>query len=159
MALPPELEMAGAQAQEAEDAAFEAAAPTGKYSARALNQVVKSLNAVLPLFGVAAYPEFTEDQTQLPVEFVKQLTMAFKAADESGVMGDVDLTRTTDDRGLLMLAGKLDVLAKSRDFRDWVKSPPEKKVEPEDKMPMNGKPEGEMPMGEDEMDSLMMSRA
>jgi hypothetical protein len=104
------------------------AAPQGNFSARALNAVVRELNALLPLFGAPAYPEFTEDQTVFPPEFVEQLMMVAGAAGQAGVTFDMDLAMVEDDRDLAMLAGLLKTLGAEEAFIAFLQQPIEEEV-------------------------------
>lgn len=154
--MPPELEAMGQQVQAKEDEAFGMASPQGDFHAKQLNTLVDGLNQVLPLFGVDAYPTFSEDTTVFPPDFVRLLSMVAKAAGDSGSM-ELDLTDVKTDRDLVVLAGKLSALAKDRDFRDFLKQPAKpaavdakqgKKVEASEKPSMS----------DEEMDALFASR-
>mgnify|MGYP003646427682 CR=1 FL=1 len=115
------------------DEGYNAASPSGKYSLRALNTLVDSLNMVLPLFQVEPYPAFTEVPTSLPGEFVKLLSMVADAAEEAEE-DTITVSDMTDDAALNMGSGILRVLAKSKDFKRFL-AQPEAKGEVEEAIP------------------------
>ena len=94
-------------------------APQGKFTAGALNRMIKELNVVLEMFG-ETYPEFAEDITVFPQEFVTALSMVKSAADDSGVGLELEFTDITDDRDLAIIAGRLRELAKSKEFMKFL---------------------------------------
>ena len=151
-------------AMEAEEGMFEEMAPKGKFTPKGLMPLVKETNKMLPLFGQEPnYPALKEAMGQLPTDFVRILAM-FSAAVDDAIAADVlspdmalDFSAVKDDTGLMMLAGKLNNILKSMEFKRFLKEPqPEKGEEEEmtydeEKTPM---PE----MAEEAADSLMMSR-
>ena len=121
MSIPTDL-MAQASAIGAQDELIEAEAmmlPEGKFSAGALNRLVNELNGVLELFG-ESYPEFEEDITIFPQEFVQSLNMVGAAAADAGVEFEIVFEDIADDRDLAMLAGQLRTLAKDRAFQRFL---------------------------------------
>ena len=69
------------EAESAREGAFEQMAPSGDFPVGDLNALVDSLNQVLPMFKLPAYPPFAEDiDGPLPGEFVQQLSMVADAA-------------------------------------------------------------------------------
>ena len=121
MSIPTDL-MAQASAIGAQDELIEAEAmmlPEGKFSAGALNRLVNELNGVLELFG-ESYPEFEEDITIFPQEFVQSLNMVGAAAVDAGVDFEIVFEDIADDRDLAMLAGQLRTLAKDRAFQRFL---------------------------------------
>ena len=107
--------------------------PQGKFSQNALNRLVKELNVVLELFG-QSYPEFEEDITIFPEEFVSSLTMVKSAADDAGVDFEITLEEISDDRDLAMVAGQLRKLGKDKTFKRFLEANtlmPEEEVEEE----------------------------
>lgn len=109
---------------------FAESAPVGQFSKKSLNNLVKSTNKLLPAFGQSPdYPEFKEDATSLPTDFVRVLGM-FASATISATEGDVispelvvDIDIITDDHGLTLTAGKLDALSRDKSFKKWLKEP------------------------------------
>jgi len=145
-----------------EDAMFMEMAPKGKFSKAALNSLVKAHNKVSEMFGLPEYPAFDADQTEFPVKFVRELAMIMAAVEDAIAAGEVgqemaiDLASVKGDRDLASLAGRLDMLAKSKDFRKWLSSKPEEEVATKPEMEVS---ETEMAApGEGEIDQLMMSR-
>tara|TARA_R100000700_G_C3162851_1_gene138545 strand:+ start:531 stop:998 length:468 start_codon:yes stop_codon:yes gene_type:complete len=121
MSIPTDL-MAQASAIGAQEEMIEEAVlmqPQGKFSAGALNRLVKELNVVLEMFG-ETYPEFEEDITIFPQEFVQSLNMVVAAADDAGVEFEIDMEEITDDRDLAMVAGQLRKLAKDKTLQKFL---------------------------------------
>ena len=152
--LPPELSAIAQQVDEAENQVYSQASPRGEFTLVGLNTLVAALNEVLPFFSVESYPDFAEDVESLPVDFLKLLTMVFKAAADSGAMPAEDLGKVKSDKDLTMLAGKVSALAKDRDFQAFLRSPPKPKAAPKEEM----SPKMEEEMGEEDIDSLLSSR-
>ena len=166
MALQVEIETAEGE----DEAMYAEMAPTGRYSKKALNNLVKATNRLLPLFEQKPdYPTFTQDvDGQLPTDFVRVLAM-FQGAINGAVQmdaidGEFDFTLEdlTDDNAINMVAGKLSSIAKNRDFRNFLKGPPEEGVVVEEaEMTEEGQMETPMTaedMSEDELDKLFMGR-
>lgn len=123
---------------------IEAATPTGSYSVNGLNALVNALNKVLPLFQMPDYPTFDEDiNGPLPEEFVRQLAMVNEAAMAANLEPMV-FEEATDDTGLQMMAGRLDMLAKDKTFKAFLEEQvsmideemPEEEVEMVEETPM-----------------------
>lgn len=64
-----------------------------------------------------SYPEFEEDITVFPEDFVRMLDMVASAASDAGVDFELDMQSITDDRSLMMVAGQLRNLAKDKTFK------------------------------------------
>ena len=151
-----ELEMA----EEADAEMFESMAPRGDFTSRGLSPLVRGTNALLPLFGQSAdYPE-VEDTDVLPVDFTRILAM-FQQAVEEAIEADVlreemriDLDGVRDDTALMTIAGKLEMLAKDKDFKSFLQEPLE---EEEGEEAMDSEPEMET-MSTEEEDELLMGR-
>lgn len=118
------------EAELADEQSYDAMAPTGKFSAKALNALVKSTNKILPLFGQTPdYPTFSQDITKFPTDFVRVLGMISQATKDAAaaeaITPDmvVSLDNLTDDRSLLVEAGRLDALSKNKDFKSFLKEP------------------------------------
>jgi CBS domain-containing protein len=91
--------------------------PKGKFSASALNGLVKAFNQALSSAGMEGdYPTFTSDQTVFPVDFVRGLAMLSDAAAESGSGIEITLAGVVSDRDVALLASKVAALAKSEEF-------------------------------------------
>ena len=123
-----EAEQVGAAMDAEMSSALAAAAPQGKFSARALNALVAELNAILPMFGAPLYPEFAEDITVFPPEFVEQIMMLAGAAEQAGIDSGIDLSDIEDDRDLAKLAGVLKILAANEAFIAFLQTPVEEEV-------------------------------
>ena len=79
--------------------------PTGKFSALALNALVAELNQILPMMGRSdMYPDFTEDQTTIPMDFLQLIMAVQSIADMAQVEFDIDLGAMTDDAQIAKLA-------------------------------------------------------
>jgi hypothetical protein len=153
----------GEQATEAEDEMFMEMAPKGKFTPKGLMALVKETNKMLPLFGQEGnYPALNQAMGQLPTDFVRILAM-FSAAVDDAIASDVlspdmalDFSGVKDDTGLMMLAGKLNSILKSMEFKRFLKEPQPQKEEEEMTYDEERTPMPEM--GEDDAESLMMSR-
>jgi hypothetical protein len=92
--------------------------PKGKFSASALNGLVKAFNEALTAGGMEGdYPTFSGDQTVFPVDFVRGLAMLSDAAAESGSGVEITLAGVVSDRDVALLASKVAALAKSEEFQ------------------------------------------
>ena len=85
MDLMAEAEAVGKQEQMIADSAM--ITPQGKFSKNALNRLVKELNVVLDMFE-QSYPEFEEDITVFPEDFVRMLDMVASAVSDAGLDRD-----------------------------------------------------------------------
>jgi hypothetical protein len=145
-------------AEEADAEMYEAMAPTGDFTSRGLDPLVRATNRMLPLFDQSGdYPE-VEDTNRLPVDFTRILSM-FKAAVDDAIDQDVvreemriDLDGVKDDTALMTIAGKLDMLSKDKDFKKFLAEPID---EEEDEEAMDRDAEMETMSAEDEDDFLM----
>tara|TARA_R110000824_G_scaffold57390_4_gene156181 strand:+ start:111 stop:629 length:519 start_codon:yes stop_codon:yes gene_type:complete len=146
-------------AEEADDQMFAAMAPRGDFTSRGLGPLVRGTNALLPLFGQSAdYPE-VEDTEVLPTDFVRILAM-FQQAVEEAIEEDairdemrIDLDDVRDDTALMTIAGKLEMLAKDKEFKRFL----QEEVDGEEEGEMDREPEMET-MSPEEEDAMMMSR-
>ena len=123
MSIPMDL-MAEAQAVGAEQDVLREATmitPQGKFSKNALNRLVKELNVVLEMFE-QSYPEFEEDITVFPEDFVRMLDMVASAASDAGVDFELDMQSIVDDWSLMMVAGQLRKLSKDKTFKKFLES-------------------------------------
>ena len=96
------------------------AAPTGQFSADALNRLVEEVNKLLPQMGLPLYPTFTEDITVFPPEFVDVLIGLAGAADAAGVETLIELDGVESDRELAVLAGAISTLAEDEIFLQFL---------------------------------------
>ena len=152
------------EAEAAREGAFEQMAPSGDYPAGDLNAVVDSLNAVLPLYKLPAYPSFTADvDGPLPTEFVQSLSMVADSAEAAGLERlSFDVATATDSQGLEDIQARLDTLADNQSFKTFLRSEAQGEAPsdvPEDAPPFDVEAAvvAEGPGGE-EVESLMMER-
>jgi len=141
---------------------MEMVAPSGSYDARSLNALVDALNKVIPLFDKTLpllQPYDGDVKGKLPTELVKAVSMIYKAATDAGfpdLAPSIDIL--TDSRSLQMAAGKIILLAKNREFGQFLKSAPQgPTVAIEVKPAVTPAPATSAPSGA-EMDALMASR-
>tara|TARA_R110000787_G_C13405120_1_gene443751 strand:- start:387 stop:920 length:534 start_codon:yes stop_codon:yes gene_type:complete len=124
---------AAGAADAANDEMFAEMSPQGNFTTKGMNALVKSINRIHGIFEVEEeYPEFSEDATELPQEFMREITMVKAAADDAITAGKVDeekriqLDGIKDDTDLLMLAGAVNSLATDKGFKAFLKeAPPE----------------------------------
>lgn len=143
---------------QAEQMEYDTMSPTGNFSKGALNSLVSAFNKVAPLFEIDAYPTFSKDETTFPGEFTRQITMISGAVDDAikeEVVGPdmaISLEGVSSDKDLAMLAGKMNMLAKSKDFKKFLAEPPVEQEAPESPAM------DEEANDEASIDQLMMSR-
>lgn len=163
MAIEVEIE----KAAQDEDMDFAEMAPKGRFSAKALNNLVKATNRLLPMFDQTPdYPSFDADVSEFPTDFVRVLAMFQGATDdaiEQGVVDDeygFDFDEITGDGNIQVLAGKINKLAGDKGFKRYLQSMPSDEPEGEEMAvadaDMEESPEG--PMEEEDMDALFMER-
>jgi len=163
MAIEVEIE----KAAQDEDMDFAEMAPKGRFSAKALNNLVKATNRLLPMFDQTPdYPSFDADVSEFPTDFVRVLAMFQGATDdaiEQGVVDDeygFDFDEITGDANIQVLAGKINKLAGDKGFKRYLQSMPSDEPEGEEMAvadaDMEESPEG--PMEEEDMDALFMER-
>lgn len=145
---------------------YEEMAPSGRFSRKALNNLVKATNRLLPLFEQTPdYPQFDADlDGKLPTDFVRVLAMfqgAVNAAVDADVLDsemDFVMEDMTDDMALQSIAGKITSIAGNRDFRSFLRNPPEMEEEPvEEVSGAETAMEGE-DMTPEQMDNLFAGR-
>ena len=115
------LRQMGEQMEYEMDDMAELDAPRGPFSERAMNALVDAHNMVLEVMGAPKgerYPSFEGEVDEFPGRFVRELAMVKDAADEVGAELDMDLGAIADDRDVVLLAGKLEALAKDEEFRE-----------------------------------------
>ena len=149
-------------AEEDEEMAFAAMAPKGRFTAKALNNLVKATNRLLPKFDQTPdYPEFSGELTQLPTDFVRVLAMFQGATDEAvqqGIVDDefaFDFEEITSDGNLMILAGKINKLATDKQYDRFLKNQPDVEGEEEELVDDETTTEDMPP---EEVDALFMER-
>lgn len=116
----------GMEEERTMDDLFQTAAPTGKFSATALNSLVGAFNEVLVTMGIPEpYPEFDAGTRALPGDLVRGLAMVADATTSTGTPNPVNLEKVKDDTDLELLAGKLMNLAEDEDFAAQMTAMPE----------------------------------
>jgi hypothetical protein len=150
-------------AEQEDEIAFAEMAPRGRFSAKALNNLVKAANRLLPKFGQTPdYPEFSGNITQLPTDFVRVLAMFQGATDdavEQGIVDDefaFDFENISDDANLMMLAGKINKLATDKQYDRYLRSQPTEDEETEEGMIEDEITTEDMPP--QDVDALFMER-
>jgi|TARA_R100000734_G_C3295963_1_gene87137 hypothetical protein len=150
-------------AQQEEEVAFAQMAPKGRFSAKALNNLVKATNRLLPKFGQTPdYPMFEGNITEFPTDFVRVLAMFQGATDEAverGLVDDefaFDFEDITSDANLMVLAGKINKLASDKQYDRFLKSQPVDESEEGEEMVDDETTTEDMPM--EAVDSLFMER-
>jgi len=136
-------------------------APKGRFTAKALNNLVKATNRLLPLFDQTPdYPSFDQNITEFPTDFVRVLAMfngAVSGAIEENLIDeelDFDMSEITGDENVNMLAGKLNRLVNDRSFKKYLKGMSDDKGESMEEE----EPESEQGMQEEDVDALFMER-
>lgn len=138
--------------------------PKGNFTGRGLAPLVKATNKLLPLFGQSGdYPTLPGNLKELPEDFTRVITMFVAAVNDAiaeEVVGPemaISLDSITDDTGLLTLAGKLQMLASSKDFKKFLSEPAEDETRGTEAGEEGGMPEEEE-MSSENADQLMMGR-
>ena len=133
----------------------EIAAPQGKFSARALNALVAVMNEILPMMGrTDMYPEFTEEQSMIPMDLV-QLLMAVQAiAEMAQVDFPLDLASITGDADVAKVAALVKRLREDKRMQDYLaqaEEPIEQEAMVEVEAPMAGSAPGQPEMSDEEL--------
>ena len=141
------------------DDMFAQSAPKGRFSKTVMNALVRAYQSAQKAmdFGEGdMYPEFTEDITEFPAEFVRGLAMLASAAEDYGQPDVILLDGIKADEDVARLAAKIEALLADADFLAFLASPVEGEGQSEDY-------DDENPMGaemmEDDMDSMFADRA
>ena len=158
------ISQASAEVGVLEDDMYEAEGPKGRFSKKAMNALIKTINDMARLFGLEdKFPPIPADATAFPPDIVRIISM-FQQAVSDAVEADilpedamVEIEGITDDSGVQVLAGKLQMAAKDKKFHKFLKKP-QPKVEIE--IEMGEEEEGMEPeeMSESDMDKMFMSR-
>jgi len=151
------------EAQYEDESTMNEMAPKGKFTPKGLGPLVKNTNIMLPLFGQTPdYPMIAEEVNQLPTDFFRILSM-FKAAVDDAIAEEIvgadmaiDFNTLKDDTSLMLLAGKLNQLAKNKEFKKFLKEPPKNETKATEAGEEGGMPEEEM--SSENADKLMMGR-
>jgi len=159
----PDFDQEIAAAEQDDEMAFEEMAPTGNFSAKSLNNLVKATNRLLPKFGQTPdYPMFEGEITEFPTDFVRVLAMFQGATDdavEKGIVDDefgFDFEDITSDANLMILAGKINKLASDKQYDRYLKSQPTEEPEEGEEMVDEDAPTQDMPP--EDVDALFMER-
>lgn len=155
-----EMEAKVGELEAEEEGMYSDMSPVGDFSKAALNSLVQAHNSVSKLFGMEAYPVFESDMEQFPSRFTKEIMMIADAASDA-LEADVITEEMVPmiegikaDRDVAMLAGKLSMLGKSKDFKKFLQEAPQE----EEEMVAEEEVASEGEMSDDEMDQLMAER-
>jgi|TARA_R110000824_G_scaffold13196_3_gene57434 hypothetical protein len=143
--------------------------PRGNFKKKPLNTLVMMTSKMQPLYGLKGdYPKFDEDQTELPIEFVRLLMMFKQSVDDAIVADVVDedksftMEEITDDSSVKILAGKLGTVVRDKKFKKFLSesAPADEGMEEEIvEEPSLDEERTPMPEGADEtIDELFMGR-
>ena len=148
-------------AEQEDESMFGEMAPKGRFTAKALNNLVKATNRLLPLFNQTPdYPTFEGDVTEFPTDFVRVLAMfegAVSGAIEEDLIDDemdFDMGDITADENVNVLAGKLNRLVNDRSFKKYLKGMSDDKEEATE----GDEPDADEGMDDKDMDALFMER-
>jgi hypothetical protein len=104
-------------------------APVGQFSKSGVDRLVKSVNKLVPLFGGEPVASPEGDLQQFPEDLTRILAMVLTAT-ETAVSADVidpelviNIDNLVDDSGMTMLTGRLEMLAKDKDFKKFLQTP------------------------------------
>ena len=154
-----EIEIQGAEQED--ESMFGEMAPKGRFTAKALNNLVKATNRLLPLFDQTPdYPSFESDITEFPTDFVRVLAMfegAVSGAIEEDIIDeemDFDMGDITGDENVNMLAGKINRLVNDRSFKKYLKGMSDDEGEATE----GDEPDADEGMDDKDMDALFMER-
>ena len=111
----------GAGMDQLEQQGMQMGAPQGKYSARAMNALVDVVNEMMMQMGEATpYPEFTEDQTMFPQDFMQMLMSIMTIAEQAGVPVEMSLSDIVSDRDVAKLVATRLSNAKDKRMQDFL---------------------------------------
>ena len=153
------------EAEMTDEMNYEAMSPEGSFTMNSMNALVKATNKLLPVFGQDPdYPTFSEDVSKFPAEFKRILAMfsaaSKDAADNDAIETDlvISLDDITDDRSLKLASGRIDALARSKDFKRFLKEPMPQAEEEEEEMAGAETAMAGEEMDDAAMDELFMGR-
>lgn len=141
----------GAGMDQAQQQGMQIAAPQGKFSARAMNALLKEVNKVLTMLGEQTpIPDVTADQTTFEPSFMQALMAIMQIASDAQMPIDMMLSELATDQDIARLAAMIKRMADSKDFKDYLAqaAPP---MEMEEEVTEEVMPEGEAPMSDDEL--------
>mgnify|MGYP001255918313 FL=1 len=157
MSIPQDLAMEadaiGAGMEQAEAQGMQMMAPQGQFSALALNALVAQVNEILTMIGgQQPYPEFAEDVTVFPMEFVQVLMGIMSVAEEAGIPVEMSLADVISDNEVAKLSALLGRVAKAEEFMAFLEQA-EAPVEEEEVITEEvvETPEGEVEMTDEEL--------
>ena len=148
------------EAEMADEQLYMEMAPRGRFTDKGMNALVKSVNKLLPAFDQEpTYPAFERGELEVfPTDLTRILHM-FAAASRDAVAEDkidpeleVSIEEVQDDSGVKLIAGKINLLSKSRDFKRFLDEVPEQAPAPEAEETADDE------MTDDDIDALFMSR-
>lgn len=123
--VPPEImaqaQELGREEEEMNTEMLETASPKGSFSAEEMSGMVIELNKVLALFE-DSYPEIAENLNEFPAELTNKLVMIQDAAQQAGLEWELELETIVDDKGVMLLAGKLRQLSEDKTFQKFLES-------------------------------------
>ncbi len=158
---PEGMDEAVAAADELESTMFEAMAPSGVFTEKALNTFVKGINEALSLFpGAEPVADFEGDVDGVMPENVTRALGMIKSA-FTDYSGDEPFTfqDITDDRSLKEVAGKLMAMKKDQAFRAFLAKPMNgDDIERIEAVSITREPEEAPQMSGENEDELLMSR-
>lgn len=151
---------AGEDVVEMEDEMYSETSPKGKYTAKGMNNLIDAVNKLAPSFGIKdSLPRSSSDSTSFPPELVRILTMFAEAVEDAITGGILEEEMSiagenpTDDTGLTVLAGKLLMASKSKEFKKFLLSPKPPVEEVEEEI---SEDDGEM--SSEQMDDMFAAR-
>lgn len=155
------LEELNTEAEQMEGELSESLAPDVEFSVRRLNQLIESINTLMPFFQEPELPMVEgSGKVEMPIEVFDALQMIFGAAEDAGIGSLDDIAEIGDDRALSLIDSKVSGLAQNGEFRSFLRQPPqqmEKKPEAMEEAPEQPE-EMEGALDEDEMNKLFMQR-
>ena len=139
------------------DDMFAQSAPKGRFSKTVMNALVRAYRDAQKAMDFPEeemYPEFGEDITEFPAEFVRGLAMLASAAEDYGQPDVITLDGITKDEDVARLAATIEALLADADFLAFLDSPMEGEDQSDDYADEN-------PMDEDmdDMDNMFAARA
>ena len=110
------------------DEMFTSAAPKGRFSKSVMNALVRvyrDAQKAMNFPEAEMYPEFGEDITEFPPEFVRGLAMLASAAEDYGQPDIITLDGITKDEDVARLAAKVEALLADSEFLAFLAAPME----------------------------------
>ena len=116
------------EAESMMDEMFTSAAPKGRFSKSVMNALVRVYRDAQKAMDFPEddmYPEFGEDITEFPPEFVRGLAMLASAAEDYGQPDIITLDGITKDEDVARLAAKVEALLADPEFLAFLSAPME----------------------------------